>query len=159
MAQAKRKAASSPASPTKGKAAPKRAPRRKAAPKAEAPETPAPRAAAPEAAPSYRASNTKARVTPRKARLVVDMIRGKNVVQALGILDNTNKKAAPIVKALLKSAIANAEQKDRGTDVDALVVKEVYVDMGQTLKRFAPRAMGRAARIRKRSSQITLRVG
>jgi large subunit ribosomal protein L22 len=164
MAQAKRKpaaetkaagkktAARAPAAETK----PKRAPRKTAA-EVEAPQAAEPQA--PEAAPLFRASNTKVRVPPRKVRLVVDMIRGKNVVTALGILDNTNKKAAPVVKALLRSAIANAEQKDQNTDVDALTVKEVYVDMGQTLKRFAPRAMGRAGRIRKRSSQITLKVG
>ncbi|MCZ6748855.1 MAG: 50S ribosomal protein L22 [SAR324 cluster bacterium] len=105
-----------------------------------------------------KASVSKIRISPRKARLVVDMIRGKNVVQALGILDNTNKKAAPIVKNLLKSAIANAEQQDQDIDVDALTVKEVYVDMGPTLMRFRPRAMGRAGRIRKRSSRITLAV-
>ena len=109
--------------------------------------------------PLYQVSVSKVRVPPRKARLVVDLIRGKKVVLALGILDNTNKKAAPFVRALLKSAIANAEQHDKATDVDALVVKEAYVDMGQVLKRFAPRAMGRAGRIRKRMSQITLKVG
>lgn len=160
MAQAKRKAASTtPAA--KGGTAPKRAPRKKAAAPAQEAAAPAPQTQEPQAvAPAlYRASATKVRVPPRKARLVIDMIRGKNVVQALGILDNTNKKVAPVVRALLKSAIANAEQKNRDTDVDALVVKEAFVDMGQTLKRFAPRAMGRAGRIRKRSSQITLKVG
>jgi large subunit ribosomal protein L22 len=125
--------------------------RRTAAPAAEGTGSAEPRL--------YKASLRKVHVAPRKARLVVDLIRGRNVVQALGILDNTNKKSAPLVKALLKSAIANAEQHDRDTDVDALVVKEAYVDGGQVLKRFSARAMGRAARIRKRSSHITLKVG
>ncbi len=108
---------------------------------------------------TYRASVRKVHVSPRKARLVIDLIRGRNVVQAMAILDSLNKKVAPIVKNLLKSAIANAEQHDSEIDVEALKIKEAYVDMGQTLKRFRARAMGRAASIRKRSSQITLTVG
>jgi large subunit ribosomal protein L22 len=107
----------------------------------------------------YTASVTKVRVPPRKARLVVDMIRGLNVVKALAILDATNKKAAPFVRQLLKSALSNAEQADKQIDLDALAVKEAYVDMGTVLKRFMPRAMGRAGRIRKRSCRITLKVG
>jgi large subunit ribosomal protein L22 len=106
-----------------------------------------------------RASVTKVRVPPRKARLVVDLIRGKNVMKAMAILDNTNKKVAPVVRALLKSAIANAEQEDKDTDLDALVVREAYVDVGPVMKRFAARAMGRATRIRRRTSQITLKLG
>ena len=162
MAQTKRE------KPAAAKAAPRRTPKAKAPARDPAKAKAEPRqggaaeeqvAAAPEARPLYRGSVSKVHVPPRKARLVVDLIRGKKVVQALGILDNTNKKAAPIVKALLKSVIANAEQQDKQTDVDALVVKEAYVDMGQVLKRFAARAMGRAARIRKRMSQITLKVG
>ena len=108
---------------------------------------------------SYKASVSKVRISARKARLVVDLIRGKNVAQALAILDSLNKKAAPVVKNLLKSVIANAEQQDKEIDVEALQVKEIYVDQGQTLKRFRPRAMGRASPIRKRSSKITLSVG
>lgn len=108
----------------------------------------------------YKASANGIRISPRKVRLVVDLIRGKNVQLALGILDNTNKKACPIVKTLLKSAIANAEQRHDGDlDVDALKVKTAFVDAGRTLKRFRPRAMGRATPIRKRSSRITLVVG
>ena len=108
---------------------------------------------------TYKASVRKVHVSPRKARLVIDLIRGRNVVHAMAILDSLNKKVAPIVKSLLKSAIANAEQQDSEIDVEALKIKEAYVDMGQTLKRFRARAMGRAATIRKRSSQITLTVG
>ncbi|MCH8843241.1 MAG: 50S ribosomal protein L22 [SAR324 cluster bacterium] len=108
---------------------------------------------------TYTASVRKVHVSPRKARLVIDLIRGRNVVQAMAILDSLNKKVAPIVKNLLKSAIANAEQQESDIDVEALKIKVAYVDMGQTLKRFRARAMGRAAPIRKRSSQITLTVG
>jgi large subunit ribosomal protein L22 len=108
----------------------------------------------------YRASLKGIRISPRKARLVVDLIRGRNVVQALGILDNVKKKSSPIVKNLLKSAIANAEQRNEGNlDVDALKVKVAYVDPGPMLKRFRARAMGRAAPIKKRTCRITLMVG
>jgi len=98
-------------------------------------------------------------ISPRKVRLVVDLIRGKNVVQALGILDATPKRSSPVVKTLLKSAIANAEQHNEDLDVDSLRVHTVHVDPGPTLRRWRPRAMGRATPIRKRSSHITLAVG
>ena len=105
----------------------------------------------------YKASANKVRVSPRKARLVVDLIRGRNVTQALGILENLNKKVAPVVRSVLKSAIANAEQRSEGNlDVDGLIVKSAFVDGGRILKRFRPRAMGRATPIRKRSSHITI---
>ncbi len=107
----------------------------------------------------YTAIAKKVHIAPRKVRLVVDLIRGKNVVQALGILDATGKRASPIVKTLLKSAIANAEQRDENVDVDNLKIKRAYVDAGRTLHRWRPRAMGRATPIRKRSSRITLGVG
>lgn len=113
-----------------------------------------------ESKPLYRASIKSVRVSPRKARLVVDLIRGRPVVQALGILDNLPKKSSPVVKNLLKSAIANAEQQNAGDfDVDSLKVKVAYVDPGPTLRRYRPRAMGRASPIRKRTSRITLMVG
>ena len=107
----------------------------------------------------YRASANKIRIAPRKVRLVVDLIRGRNVVEALGILENTTKRSAPIVRTLLKSAIANAEQHDSAIDVDGLTIRSAFVDEGQMLKRYRPRAMGRATPIRKRSSKITLVVG
>ena len=108
----------------------------------------------------YKASANGIRISPRKVRLVIDLIRGKKVQLAMGILDNTHKRACPIVKTLLKSAIANAENRSEGDlDVDALKIKTAYVDAGRTLKRFRPRAMGRASPIRKRSSKITLIVG
>lgn len=95
------------------------------------------------------------RITPRKARLVVDLIRGKRVDQALGILAFTPRAASKIVTNLLKSAVANASQKE-GMDVNTLKVKSIFVDQGPSLKRFQPRAMGRAFQIKKRTSHITV---
>jgi large subunit ribosomal protein L22 len=95
------------------------------------------------------------RVAPRKARLVVDLIRGKNAAEALTILKFTPRHAAKVVEKILKSAVANAAQKEMG-DVDALWVSKVCVDGGPTMKRMEPRAMGRANTIRKRTSHITL---
>ena len=107
----------------------------------------------------YKAIAKNVRISPRKVRLVIDLIRGKKVGLALGMLDNTTKRSAPLVKNLLKSALANAEQHDENVDLDALVVKRAFVDGGTTLKRWRPRAMGRGAPIRKRTSHITLMVG
>jgi large subunit ribosomal protein L22 len=98
------------------------------------------------------------RVTPRKARLVVDLIRGKRVGDALSVLKFTPNHASKVVEKLLRSAIANAEQKNI-SDVDRLKVKKAFVDQGPSLKRVMPRAMGRANIIRKRSSHITLVLG
>jgi len=96
-----------------------------------------------------------ARIAPRKARLVIDMVRGKNVDKALGILDLTPKKAARIVAKTLRSAIANAEDT-QNVDVDRLYVKTAFVDEGPTWSRWRPRAQGRAFTIEKKSSHITL---
>ncbi len=93
------------------------------------------------------------RVAPRKAQLVADLIRGKGSEEALNILTFTKKAAARIVVKLLKSAIANATQK-KNVDVDRLYVKRITVDQGPTMKRYQPRALGRATTIRKRSSHI-----
>jgi large subunit ribosomal protein L22 len=95
------------------------------------------------------------RVGPRKVRLVADMIRGKGSEEALNILIFTKKAAAKIVIKLLKSAIANATQK-KNIDVDRLYIKKITVDQGPTMKRFQPRALGRATTIRKRTSHITI---
>lgn len=95
------------------------------------------------------------RVSPRKARLVADLIRGKGSEEAINILTFTKKAASKILIKLLKSAIANATQK-KTIDIDRLYVKKIAVDQGPTMKRFQPRAMGRATTIRKRSSHITL---
>lgn len=95
------------------------------------------------------------RIAPRKAQLVVDLIRGKQVGEAIAILRHTPKAASPVVEKLLNSAIANAEH-NYSLDVSKLVVTQVYVNQGPTMKRFRPRAMGRASRINKRTSHITL---
>ncbi len=95
------------------------------------------------------------RVSPRKARLVVDQIRGKEVDTALNILKFTPKRSAAIVSKILRTAIANAENT-QSVDVDRLYVKQVKVDEGGMWKRFMPRAQGRATRIRKRLSHITI---
>jgi len=107
----------------------------------------------------YKATANTVRISPRKARLVVDLIRGKNAAQALGILEHTQKRSSPVVRNLLKSAIANAEQADDTVDVDSLRVTEAYVNQGPTLRRYRPRALGRATPIRKRTSHITVVVG
>ena len=97
------------------------------------------------------------RLSPQKARLVADQIRGKSVDQALNILAFSNKKAAAVVKKLLESAIANAEHND-GADIDELKVTEIFVNQGPTLKRLRPRARGRADRILKPTSHLTVTV-
>lgn len=95
------------------------------------------------------------RIAPRKARLVVDLIRGKQVGEAVAILKHTPKAASPIVEKVLKSAVANAEHNYE-MDVNNLVITQAYVNEGPTLKRFRPRAMGRASQINKRTSHITI---
>ncbi|WP_018131285.1 50S ribosomal protein L22 [Effusibacillus pohliae] len=95
------------------------------------------------------------RIAPRKVRLVVDLIRGKKVGEAIAILKHTPKAASPVVEKLLKSAIANADH-NYNMDVDNLVISKIYVDQGPTLKRYRPRAQGRASRIHKRTSHITV---
>ncbi|EIJ80013.1 50S ribosomal protein L22 [Bacillus methanolicus PB1] len=95
------------------------------------------------------------RIAPRKARLVVDLIRGKQVGEAVAILKHTPKAASPIVEKVLKSAVANAEHNYE-MDVNNLIISQAYVNEGPTLKRFRPRAMGRASQINKRTSHITI---
>ena len=102
-----------------------------------------------------KASVNFVRIAPRKAQLVVDLIRGKQVGEAIAILRHTPKSASPIVEKLLNSAIANAEHNYQ-LDVNKLVISQVFVNQGPTMKRFRPRAMGRASRINKRTSHITL---
>jgi len=103
-----------------------------------------------------KASATHIRISPRKVRTVVDTVRGKSVSQALSILAFTRKKAALPVQKLLKSAVANAAENDGISDVDTLVIDRIMVDEGPTLKRFMPRARGRATPIRKRTSHIRI---
>lgn len=98
------------------------------------------------------------RISPRKVRLVVDLIRGKKVEEALAILKFTPQISREPVIKVLKSAIANAEH-NMEMSPDDLYVTRVFVDQGPTLKRIMPRAMGRADRIRKRTSHITVVVG
>ncbi|KAA1039686.1 50S ribosomal protein L22 [Macrococcus equipercicus] len=95
------------------------------------------------------------RIAPRKVRLVLDLIRGKEVGEAIAILKLTNKASSPVVEKLLMSALANAEH-NYDMNVDTLVVKEAYANEGPTLKRFRPRAQGRASAINKRTSHITI---
>lgn len=95
------------------------------------------------------------RIAPRKVRLVIDLIRGKQVGEAFAILKHTDKGSTPVVEKVLKSAIANAEH-NYNMNVNGLVVKEAYVNAGSTLKRFRPRAKGRAGLINKRTSHITI---
>ncbi|NLA89644.1 MAG: 50S ribosomal protein L22 [Alcaligenaceae bacterium] len=99
-----------------------------------------------------------AHISAQKTRLVADLIRGKSVEQALNILTFTQKKAAGIIKKALESAIANAEHND-GADIDELIVKTIYVDKAQSMKRFRARAKGRGNRIEKQTCHIVVKVG
>ncbi|WP_124726406.1 50S ribosomal protein L22 [Staphylospora marina] len=98
------------------------------------------------------------RISPRKARLVIDLIRGKSVAEAFSILRFTPKAASPVIEKVLKSAVANAEH-NHNLNASGLVVKKAYVDEGPTLKRYQPRARGQAYEILKRTSHITVVVG
>lgn len=98
---------------------------------------------------------TLVRLSPRKARLVADLVRGKGIQDALNTLKFMPNSSAPLIAKLLKSAAANAEQKGVN-DVDKLFVKTIFVDGGAVLKRFVPRAMGRASKIRKPTSHISV---
>ena len=97
------------------------------------------------------------RIVPRKIQLVADQIRGLSVEDALNLLVYSNKKAAVLLKKIVESAIANAAHNE-GTDIDALIISEVLVDVGPTIKRLRPRARGRADRIIKRTSHIKVTV-
>ncbi|MBB6636488.1 50S ribosomal protein L22 [Cohnella thailandensis] len=95
------------------------------------------------------------RIPARKVRLVVDLIRGKKVGEAIAILRHTPRSASPVLEKLLNSAVANAEHNYQ-LDVNKLVISQAYVNEGPTLKRFQPRSQGRAFSIFKRTSHITL---
>ena len=95
------------------------------------------------------------RLSPRKARLVADLVRGKSALEALDILEFTNKKAAKYIEKTLRSAIANAENNNN-MDVSKLYIAECYAGSAPTMKRIKPRAQGRAYRILKRNSHITI---
>ncbi|MEZ4330117.1 MAG: 50S ribosomal protein L22 [Myxococcota bacterium] len=107
-----------------------------------------------------RAALNGYRVSPRKARLVADQIRGRGVEEALNLLDLSPKRIGGPIAQLLRSAVANAEQKNdkqrAGIEIDNLVVAKVYVDQGPSMWRIRPRAQGRATWIQKRSSNINV---
>ncbi|EOT38462.1 50S ribosomal protein L22 [Enterococcus columbae] len=104
---------------------------------------------------SAKATAKTVRTSPRKARLVIDLIRGKSVAEAIAILKFTPNKAAGIIEKVLMSAIANAEN-NFDLDVENLFVSEAFVNEGPTMKRFRPRAKGSASPINKRTSHITV---
>ena len=140
-----KKASAKKAAPKAEKAeAPKKAKEEK---KAEAPKKPMPTEA--------RAIAKNVRVTPRKVRLVIDLVRGLPVKQALGILDNLNRAASEPVMKLIKSAAANATN-NFGMDEDALYIAQIYANDGLRMKRYLPRAKGSASGLVKRSSHITV---
>jgi large subunit ribosomal protein L22 len=106
-----------------------------------------------------RAEARTVRISPQKARLVVDLIRGQQAGKAIVLLEQTNKRIAPVVAKVLRSAIANAENKDSNVDVDRLYVREAYVNEGPRQKRVRPAPMGRAYRYQRRTAHIAITVG
>lgn len=104
----------------------------------------------------YRAVLKHSRMSPRKARLVADLVRGMNVEEALSVLAYTRKKAAPIIGKVVRSAAANARRSPAALETDDLFIQEIRVDKGVTLKRWRPRAMGRAFPIHRPTSHITV---
>ena len=102
-----------------------------------------------------RATLKSARISARKVKIVIDLIRGKDVAEALAILKYTPKAASPVVEKLVKSAMANAEN-NHNMEADKLYVAEVYANQGTTMKRIRAATQGRANRIRKRTSHITV---
>jgi large subunit ribosomal protein L22 len=105
-----------------------------------------------------RAEARYIRISPQKARLVVDLIRGQQAGAAINILRSTNKRIAPTVEKVLRSAIANAENKSTDVDVDRLYVSEAYVNDGPRMKRIRPAPMGRAYRYQRRIAHIVVKV-
>jgi large subunit ribosomal protein L22 len=106
-----------------------------------------------------RAEARYIKISPQKARLVVDLIRGQRAGDAINILRSTNKRIAPSVEKVLRSAIANAENRNNDVDVDKLMVTEAYVNEGPRMKRVRPAPMGRAYRYQRRLSHIVVQVG
>ena len=106
-----------------------------------------------------RAEARYVRTSPQKVRLVVDLIRGQKAGTAINILRSTNKRIAPMVEKVLRSAIANAENRNNDVDVDQLVVTECYVNEGPRMKRIRPAPMGRAYRYQRRMAHIIVTVG
>jgi large subunit ribosomal protein L22 len=147
----------------KKKTTEKKAPEKKAPAKAEAPaaEPKAPARKAKPAAPvaGPHASLRFLRIAPRKVRLVANEVRGQKVGDALALLKFTSQSAAEPLAKLLRSAVANAEQKGGRVDVDALFVKTLTVDQGPKMRRFMARAMGRAYRVEKKTSHVYVELG
>ena len=106
-----------------------------------------------------RAEARYIRTSAQKARLVVDLIRGRRAGEAINILKGANKRMAPTVAKVLRSAIANAENKSSDIDVDQLIVTEAYVNEGPRMKRIRPAPMGRAYRYQRRMAHIVVTVG
>lgn len=102
-----------------------------------------------------------ARLSPRKARVVVDLVRGRQAGEALQLLEFTPKSGAPVLKKIIESAVANARTQSPGVDLDALYVETAFVDKAPNkhMRRWRPRAMGRATRIQKGLSHITVELG
>jgi large subunit ribosomal protein L22 len=105
-----------------------------------------------------RAEARYVRISAQKARLVIDLIRGQQAGKAISILRSTNKRIAPTVEKILRSAIANAENKSNEVDVDRLFVSEAYVNEGPRMKRIRPAPMGRAYRYQRRIAHIVVKV-
>jgi large subunit ribosomal protein L22 len=112
-----------------------------------------------EAAVLVRAEARYIHVSAQKARLVIDMIRGRQAGDAINILNSTNKRIAPSIEKVLRSAIANAENKSKDVDVDKLFVAEAYVNEGPRQKRIRPAPMGRAYRYQRRTAHIVVKLG
>ena len=106
-----------------------------------------------------RAEARYLRTSPQKARLVMDLIRGQKAGDAINILRTTNKRIAPSIEKVLRSAIANAENRHNDVDVDKLMVTEAYVNEGPRMKRVRPAPMGRAYRYQRRMAHIVVQVG
>ena len=132
--------------------APKKAPAKKAAAKKEEKKVEAPKKPAPTEA---RAIAKNVRLTPRKARLVIDLVRGKNVKEALGLLAMTNRAASEPVSKLIKSAAANAVN-NFGMDEDSLYIAQIWANDGLRMKRYLPRAKGSASGLVKRNCHLTV---
>jgi len=105
-----------------------------------------------------RAEARHIRISAQKARLVIDLIRGLSVAEALNVLRAANKRIAPTVEKLVRSAVANAENRSADVDVDKLYVAEAYVNEGPRQKRIRPAPMGRAYRYQRRTSHIVVKV-
>jgi large subunit ribosomal protein L22 len=137
----------------------KKAPEAEKAAKTEAPKAPKAGKPAPAERASAHATLNYLRVAPRKVRLVADNVRGMRVGDALAMLKYTPQAAAKPLAKLLRSAVANAEQKGGHVDVDALFVKKLTVDHGPKMRRFMPRAQGRAYRVEKKTSHVYVELG